>query len=72
MQATPFSRAPYSTIDFRNALADITSDIEMLQPLIARFEMTDNLDDEARMLLAMSGLEIKMTNFARNMRSKLT
>lgn len=69
---TPFARAQYSTVDFRNALADITSDIETLQPLIARFDMTGNLDDEARMLLHMSGLEIKMTNFARDMRSKLT
>lgn len=69
---TPFARAPYSTVDFRNALADITSDIEVLQPLIARFDMTGSVDDEARMLLQMSGLEIKMTNFAADMRRKLS
>jgi hypothetical protein len=69
---TPFSKAPYNPVDFSNALYDIRNEIDTIQELIGKFRRTQNLDDEARMLLAMSGLEIKMTNFAQDMRRKLS
>jgi len=68
---TPFSKERYDIADFRNALSDIKSDIDAIQPLIARCEKSSSADDEIKMLLAMSGLEIKMTNFAQDLRRKL-
>jgi hypothetical protein len=70
--STPFSYQPYSTVDFRNALSDIKNDISNIEPLIDKYERTNSPDDEAKMLIALSGLEIKMSNFARDMRNKLT
>ena len=68
---TPFSVAPYNVVDFSNALYDIQGDIDTVQPLIEKFRRSNSPDDEARMLLSMSSLEIKMTNFANDMRRKL-
>jgi hypothetical protein len=68
---TPFSVAPYNVVDFSNALYNIQGDIDTVQPLIEKFRRSNSPDDEARMLLAMSSLEIKMTNFANDMRRKL-
>lgn len=72
MLQTPFSYQPYSTLDFRSALSDIKRDIVDIEPLIDKYERTNSPDDEARMLIALSGLEVKMTNFASDMRKKLT
>ncbi len=90
---TPFSKDRYDVADFRNALADIKSDIETIQslpektevdstlteikreidrmqPVIARSEMSTSATDEMRMLMDLSGLEIKMTNFANDPKVK--
>lgn len=68
---TPFSKERYDIADFRNALTDIKSDIETILPLIDKADLSSSIDVEAQMLLALSGLEIKMTNFAEDLRRKL-
>jgi len=69
---TPFSKQHYDIKDFRNALAVIKSDIETLQPLIEKCENSQSYDVEAQMLLALSGLEVKMANFSADLREKLS
>jgi hypothetical protein len=68
---TPFSKERYSIADFRNALTDIKSDIETTLPLIDKADLSSSADVEMQMLLMLSGLEIKMTNFAQDLRKKL-
>ena len=68
---TPFSKERYSISDFRNALTDIKSDIETTLPLIDKADLSNSADVEMQMLLMLSGLEIKMTNFAQDLRKKL-
>jgi hypothetical protein len=58
------------TLDFRNALSDIKSDIDNCQALIAAYEKSQRMHDEVQMVMALSGLEIKMSNFARMMRDR--
>lgn len=68
---TPFSKERYNIADFRNALTDIKSDIETTLPLIDKADLSSSADVEMQMLLMLSGLEIKMTNFAQDLRKKL-
>lgn len=58
------------TVDIRNALSDIKTDLENCQELVAKAERTVSIDDEVQMVLALSGLEIKMSNFAKVMRER--
>lgn len=56
--------------DLKNALSDIGAEILPLMELIDKSERTGRVDDEIQMVLALSGLEIKMSNFAKAMREK--
>lgn len=58
------------TVDIRNALSDIKKDLENCQELVAKSERSISIDDEIQMVLALSGLEVKMTNFAKDMRER--
>lgn len=66
-----FAQAPYSIVDIRNALSDIKSDIDHVMSLIEIYERSNSFDDECRMLIALSGTEIKMTNLSADLRRKL-
>lgn len=68
---TAFSKERYNIVDFRNALTDIKSDIETTLPLVDKADLSSSADVEMQMLLMLSGLEIKMTNFAQDLRKKL-
>jgi hypothetical protein len=68
---TPFSKERYNIADFRDAVAEIKSDIETAQPLIDKADLSSSFDDEAKMLLALGSLEMKMTNFAEQLRRTL-
>lgn len=68
---TPFSKEQYSIADIREALSTIKSEIEAIQPLVEKADLSSGFDDAAKMLLALSGLEIKMTNFSRDLCRKL-
>lgn len=68
---TPFARETIGHRDIRNALSDIQSDIETVQELADKADRTGGVDDQVKLTLALSGLEIKMTNFAETMRKKL-
>jgi len=68
---TPFAREAIGHRDIRNALSDISSDILSVQEKIEKADKTGSIDDEIYLTMALSGLEIKMTNFAETMRKKL-
>jgi len=68
---TPFARETINHMDVRNALSDISSDIQTVQELIEKADRSQSIDDEIRMTLQLSGLEIKMTNFAKNLRKMM-
>ena len=68
---TPFNTETISHIDIRNALSDINSDINVVQELIEKADRTQSIDDEIKMTLQLSGLEIKMTNFSKMLRKKM-
>jgi hypothetical protein len=52
------------------ALSDIRRDIDMTQPLIDKADLSSSADVEMQMLMFLSGLEIKMTNFANDPKVK--
>jgi hypothetical protein len=56
--------------EFRSALYDIASDIENAQELIAKAERNQTFETHMQAGLALSGLEIKMTNFALTVRER--
>lgn len=68
---TPFARESIGHQDIRNALSDISSDIRTVQEQIEKADKSGNITDEVNLTLSLSGLEIKMTNFAETMRKKL-
>lgn len=53
-----------------NALRDIHSDIEAALDAIDNAERTRSVNDHMRASMILSGVEIKMTNFAAEMRKK--
>lgn len=71
MITTPFVRETIDHTDVRNALSDISSDINVVQELIEKADRSRSIDDEVRLTLQLSGLEIKMTNFAQMLRKKM-
>lgn len=56
--------------DLGNALRDIHTDIETALDAIDNTEKTRSVTDHMRTAMILSGLEIKMTNFAAEMRRK--
>lgn len=56
--------------EIANALRDIHSDIETALDAIDIAERRRSLDDHMRAAMILSGVEIKMTNFAADMRKK--
>lgn len=68
---TPFAKGTIGHQDIRNALSDIASEIETVQGLIETADRTGRIDDEVKLTLQLSGLEIKMTNFSTTLREKL-
>ena len=68
---TPFAKQTIGHQDIRNALSDIASEIQTTQELTETADRTGRIDDEVKLTLALSGLEIKMTNFATTLREKL-
>lgn len=54
-----------------NDLAGINSDIETVQPLIDKADLSSSMDVEAQMLIALSGLELKMTSFTTNRKADI-
>ncbi len=56
------------TVSIRNALSDMKTDINTVLGLVEKYERTRSIDDEMKVALAMSGFEIKASNFARDMR----
>ncbi len=71
MAMTPFAKATIGHLDIRNALSDISSDILTVQDLAEKAGRTGSVDAEVYLTMALSGLEIKMSNFAETMRQKL-
>lgn len=71
MSANPFVKETIGHRDIKNALSDIKADIETAQDLSEKVERTTSIDDEIKLTLHLSGLEIKMTNFAEMLRKKL-
>lgn len=59
-----------SFTDLSNALKDIRSDIETALDAIDNADKTRGLNDHMRASMILSGLEIKMSNFAQHMREK--
>jgi len=55
---------------FNSALQDIKKDIEAAQEKIEKAERTQNTMDHMQAGLALSGVEIKMTNFAQHLRER--
>lgn len=53
-----------------NALRDIHTDIETALDAIDNAEKTRSVTDHMRAAMILSGLEIKMTNFASDMRKR--
>ena len=72
----PFSHKPFdysklaNLTDLRNALTDIHSDIELAIQAIDKADLQQSVDAHMRAAMVLSGLEIKMTNFAADMRKK--
>lgn len=67
----PFdARKPLDLADLRSALTDIRGDIEAVIDGIDKADLSRSQNDHMRVIMAMSGLEIKMTNFAVDMRRK--
>lgn len=66
--SNPFMKKRVDTVDLRNALSDITTNIQEVQGYIAKFEATLKADHEITMCLNLSSLEIKMSNFAKMLR----
>lgn len=56
--------------DFSEALSLIKHDIDAAQEVIDRAERYRTPDTHFQAALALSGLEIKMTNFAKSMRER--
>jgi hypothetical protein len=56
--------------EFSSALYDISNDIETAQELIAKCERNQTFETHMQAGLALSGLEIKMTNFAQALRER--
>jgi hypothetical protein len=56
--------------EFRSALYDIANDIENAQELIAKAERNQTFETHMQASIALSGLEIKMTNFALTLRER--
>jgi hypothetical protein len=52
------------------ALLDISRDIDLVQPLIDKADLSSNADVEIQMLMCLSGLETKMTNFSMSPEAK--
>lgn len=66
----PF-RVPGSGLNvrsIRNALSDIKNDIEDCQALLEQYERNTSMDNEIVLSINLSGLEIKQTNFAKDLR----
>lgn len=71
MMHKPFDYAKLVSLgQFQEALSDIKNDIDAVQELIAKAELTQDPLAHMRCAMAMSGLEIKMTNFAKHMRER--
>jgi hypothetical protein len=62
---------PLSKVDVRNALSDIRSDIQTALEQTEKAENSGSIDAEIQLTLTLSGLEIKMTNFARMLHERL-
>lgn len=56
--------------EFSEALSDIKRDIEAAQAAIDKAERNQTYETHMAAGLALSGLEIKMTNFARHLRER--
>lgn len=56
--------------DLRNALTNIHEDIELAIQAIDKADLSRSVDAHMRAAMVLSGLEIKMTNFAADMRRK--
>lgn len=56
--------------ELRNALTDIHSDIESAIEAIDKADLQQSTTTHMRAAMVLSGLEIKMTNFAHAMREK--
>ena len=56
--------------DLRNALTNIHEDIELAIQAIDKADLAQSVDAHMRAAMVLSGLEIKMTNFAAEMRKK--
>ena len=58
--------------DVSNALSDIKKDLEDAQEKIAKTQRNQTVNTHVQAALALSGLEIKMSNFAADLRKKFT
>lgn len=56
--------------DLRNACADILSDLQMAIEAIDRADLSQSQLDHMKAAMILSGVEIKMTNFALEMRKQ--
>ena len=72
----PFGHKPFdysklaNLTELRNALANIHEDIELAIQAIDKADLQQSVDAHMRAAMVLSGLEIKMTNFAADMRRK--
>lgn len=67
----PFDYSKLANLtSLRNALTDIHSDIESAIDAIDKADLQQSVQAHMNAAMILSGVEIKMTNFAREMREK--